>query len=87
MALVSPHEVRYAGAVSRSFSATVRHGVIVADDVELSEGVVVTVVVDDEPEHQPTPEELAEIDAALAEAEGDPGIPAAELLERLGQMR
>jgi hypothetical protein len=72
--------------VVRSFSATVRQGVIVPDDVDLPEGAVVTIVVDDDAEYVPTPEELVELDAALAEAEGAEGLPAAELLAQLRQM-
>lgn len=63
------------------FSATVKGGVIVvADDIDLPEGATVTVVLDegaanDQAEDDLTPAQLAELDAAIAEADRDEGVP------------
>jgi hypothetical protein len=62
--------------MSRLYSARVRDGVLVPDGITLSEGTVVTIAVNDERDTTLAlaPEELAELDTALAEADA----PAAE---------
>jgi hypothetical protein len=61
------------------FSAKVKGGVIVADDVDLPEGATVTVVFDEDTANdnadEVTPEQLAELDEAIAEADRGEGIP------------
>jgi hypothetical protein len=60
------------------FSAKVQGGVIVAKDVELPEGATVTVVIDEDTANDNvdvTPEQLAELDEAIAEADRGEGIP------------
>ena len=62
------------------FSAKVKGGVIVADDVELPEGATVTVTVDDgdtSKDHyaELTAEEAAELEAAIAAADRGEGVP------------
>jgi hypothetical protein len=64
--------------MSTMFSAKVQGGVIVAQDVELPEGAVVTVVLDEDTANdnvEATPEQLAELDEAIAEADRGEGIP------------
>lgn len=58
--------------VARIFTAHVRGGVIVADGLDLPEGAVVTVASteSDERELDLAAEELAELDAAIAAADG-----------------
>ena len=62
------------------FSAKVKGGVIVADDVDLPEGTTVTVTVDDQDDPKDdyaelTAEEAAELEAAIAAAERGEGVP------------
>lgn len=59
------------------FSAKVKGGVIVAEDVDLPEGATVTVVVDDPEDDyaELTAEEEAELEAAIAEADRGEGLP------------
>ena len=60
------------------FSAKVKGGVIVADDVDLPEGATVTIVLDDDPANDDgdvTPEQLAELDEAIAQADRGEGTP------------
>jgi hypothetical protein len=59
------------------FSAKVKGGVIVAEDVDLPEGTTVTVVVDDPEDDyaELTAEEAAELEAAIAEADRGEGVP------------
>jgi uncharacterized lipoprotein YbaY len=65
--------------VSTLFSAKVKGGVIVAEDVDLPEGATVTVVLDEDTANdnadEVTPEQLAELDEAIAEADRGEGIP------------
>jgi len=62
--------------VTRIFSARVQGGVIVADGLDLPEGTTVTVAAnDDEAESDLAPDELAELDAAIAEADADDSEP------------
>ena len=65
--------------MSTLFSAKVKGGVIVAEDVDLPEGATVTVVLDEDTANDNadgvTPEQLAELDEAIAEAERGEGIP------------
>jgi len=62
------------------FSAKVKGGVIVADDVELPERTTVTVTVDDgdtsrDDYAELTAEEAAELEAAIAAADRGEGVP------------
>jgi hypothetical protein len=61
------------------FSAKVKGGIIVADDVDLPEGATVTVVLDEDTVNdnadEVTPEQLAELNEAIAEADRGEGIP------------
>jgi len=58
--------------VARIFSARVQGGVIVAEGLDLPEGTTVTVAANDgDPECDLAPGELAELDAAIAEADAD----------------
>lgn len=60
------------------------NGRIEVEDVELPEGMEVSVYyADDDAEVQLTGEELAELDAAIAEADRGEGIPAEEVLREL----
>lgn len=63
--------------VASVFSAKVQGGVIVADGVELPEGATVMVVVDEPADDyaELTPEEEAELDAAIAAADRGEGVP------------
>jgi uncharacterized lipoprotein YbaY len=65
--------------VSTLFSAKVKGGVIVAEDVDLPEGATVTVVLDEDTANdtadEVTPDQLAELDEAIAEADRGEGIP------------
>ena len=63
------------------------NGRIEVEDVELPEGLEVAVYYSgDEPEVHLTPEELAELDAAIAEADRGGGIPAEQVLRELRAM-
>lgn len=61
------------------FSAKVKGGVIVAEDIDLPEGATVTVVLDQDAANddadEVTSEQLADLDEAIAEADRDEGIP------------
>ena len=60
------------------------NGRIEVEDVELPEGLEVAVYyTGDEPEVQLTAEEMAELDAAIAEADRGEGIPAEQVLAEL----
>ena len=60
------------------------NGRIEVEDVELPEGLEVAVYYSgDEPEVQLTAEEMAELDAAIAEADRGEGIPAEQVLAEL----
>lgn len=65
--------------MSTLFSAKVKGGVIVDEDVDLPEGATVTVVLDEDTANDNTdgvtPEQLAELDEAIAEADRGEGIP------------
>ena len=65
--------------MSTLFSAKVKGGVIVAEDVDLPEGATVTVVLDEDTANDNadgvTPEQLAALDEAIAEADRGEGIP------------
>jgi hypothetical protein len=69
------------------FTAKVKDGRLVADPaVELPEGATVTVLVDDDTDDDAlelTPEEEAELDDAVAEAELDGWIPAEQEIAEL----
>lgn len=63
------------------------NGRIEVEDVELPEGTEVAVCYSgDEPEVHLTANELAELDAAIAEADRGEGIPAEEVLRELRAM-
>ena len=63
------------------------NGRIEVEDVELPEGLEVSVYYSgDEPEVHLTPEELAELDAAIAKADRGGGIPAEQVLRELRAM-
>ena len=57
------------------FSAKVKGGVIVAEDIDLPEGATVTVVLDQDAANSDTDELTSEQLAELAEADRDEGIP------------
>jgi hypothetical protein len=59
------------------FSAKVKGGVIVADEIDLPEGTTVTVVVDEPADDyaELTAEEEAELEAAIAAADRGEGLP------------
>jgi hypothetical protein len=71
------------------FTAKVKDGRLVTDPaVELPEGATVTVLVDDDTDDDAlelTPEEEAELDDAVAEAELDGWIPAEQVITELGR--
>ena len=73
--------------MAHRYSAKVRGGVIVPDDdVVLPEGARVVFVVNDtdaDDSFELTPEQEAELDLALAEADREEGVPAAEFLASL----
>jgi hypothetical protein len=75
--------------VAQIFSARVRNGVIDTHGVELPEGAVVTVVVedDDQREYELTADEEEELSSSLADADRGAGIPADELLRQLRDAR
>lgn len=61
------------------FSAKVKDGVIVAEDIDLPEDATVTVVLDEDTANdnadEVTAEQLDELDEAIAEADRGEGIP------------
>lgn len=63
--------------VTSVFSAMVKGGVIVADDVDLPEGTTVTVMVDDPEDDytELTADEEAELEAAIAAGDRGEGVP------------
>ncbi|HVG87232.1 MAG TPA: hypothetical protein VM820_22105 [Vicinamibacterales bacterium] len=62
--------------VKSVFSAKVKDGVIVVDDLDLPEGATVTVFVEDPADDyaELTPEEEAELEASIAEADRGEGV-------------
>jgi len=69
--------------VAQIFTAKVQGGVIVADRVELPEGTVVTVVVDDEDAYELAPEEEAVIRIGIAAADRGDVVPLDVVLAEL----
>jgi hypothetical protein len=73
--------------MSMMFTAKVKDGQLVVDPVvELREGATVTVLVDDDAddnEQELTPEEEAELDEAIAEADREGWIPAQQVIAEL----
>jgi hypothetical protein len=69
------------------FTAMVKDGKLVIDPVvELSEGATATVLVDDDADDDDlelTPEEEADLDEAIAEADRDGWIPAEQVIAEL----
>jgi hypothetical protein len=66
------------------------HGLIVLDDYDepLPEGAEITIGIPEQVEEvELTAEQLAELDAAVAEIEAGKGIPAEEVLRRLREVR
>jgi hypothetical protein len=59
------------------------------EDFRLPEGAAVSVVIPagDEDEYIPTPEEEAELEAAMDEADRGEGIPAEQVLRELRELR
>jgi hypothetical protein len=76
--------------VTRVFSARVQGGVIIAEGLDLPEGATVTVAAtDDQVECDLAPEELAELDAAIREADAHDGdtMSHEQVLAELGRLR
>ena len=76
--------------MTRIFSARVQGGVIVADGLDLPDGTTVTVAANDgEKECDLAPDELTELDAAIAEADADGDEPVAHerVLAELDRIR
>ena len=73
--------------MSMMFTAKVKDGRLVVDPVvDLPEGATVTVLVDDDAdgdELELTPQEEAELDDAIAEADRDGWIPAEQVIAEL----
>ena len=74
--------------MSRVYSAHVRGGVIIPDGVILPDGVAVTIAVYDErePEIELTPAELAELDAAIEDADRSESVSSAVVLAELDRI-
>lgn len=67
--------------MARLLAARVRDGVIVADDLDLPDGTAVLVAVDVPDETcSLSPDELAELDAALADADRSDPVPFDDVL-------
>lgn len=77
--------VRYTPTMSRVYSARVRGGVVVPDGVTLPDGASVTIAVNDEREAEIelSAAELAELEAALAEADRSESVSSAVVLAEL----
>jgi hypothetical protein len=73
--------------MSMMLTATVKDGKLVVDPVvELPEGATVTVLVEDDADEDDlelTPEEEAELDEAIAEADREGWIPAEQVIAEL----
>ncbi len=71
------------------FTATVKGGVIVVDDVELPEGATVTVVLDEPADEyaELTPAETAELREAIGEADRGEGVSWATVRDELRRDR
>jgi hypothetical protein len=73
--------------MSMMFTATVKDGRLVVDPVvDLPEGATATVLVDDDADGDDlelTPQEEAELDDAIAEADRDGWIPAEQVIAEL----
>jgi len=74
--------------VSRLYSARVRGSVVVPDGVTLPDGALVTIAVNDgrDAEVELTPEELAELDDAIADADRSESVSSAVVLAELDQI-
>jgi hypothetical protein len=74
--------------MSRVYSARVQGGVVIPEGVTLPDGSAVTIAVDDEREAtvELTPAELAELDAAVAEADRSESVPSAVVLTELARL-
>lgn len=76
--------------MSTMFSAKVQGDLIVAQDVELPEGATVTVVLDEDTANdnvEASPDQLAELDEAIAEGDRGEGIPWATVRAELFGIR
>ena len=80
--------MRYTVAMSRVYSARVRGGVVVPEGVTLPDGTAVTIAVNDEKEAEVelSPAELAELDAAIAEADRSESVSSAVVLAQLDRI-
>lgn len=73
--------------MSRLFAARVRGGVIVADGLDLPDGTQVTVVTDGtDGAHDLNAAELAELDAAIADADRHEPVPFEDVLADLDRI-
>jgi hypothetical protein len=78
--------------MSRLYSARVRGGVVVPEDVTLPDGAAVTIVVNAErdaerdAEIELSPAELVELDAAIAEADRSESVSSEVLLTELDRI-
>jgi hypothetical protein len=75
----------YTAFMSRVYSAHVRGGVVIPDGVTLPDGTAVTIAVNDERDAEVTlsPDELAELDVAIAEADRAESVSSAVVLAEL----
>jgi hypothetical protein len=74
--------------MSRVYSARVRGGVVIPEGVMLPDGAAVTIAVNDEREAEVelTAAELAELDAAIADADRSESVSSAAVLAELDQI-
>lgn len=74
--------------MSRVYSARVRGGVVIPEGVMLPDGAAVTIAVNDEREAEAelTAAELAELDAAIADADRSESVSSAAVLAELDQI-
>lgn len=68
-------------------SGKVVNGHVDFGDVELPEGATVQAFVLEEDDEEMSAEQLAELEAAIEEADRGEGIPAEEMLRKLREMR
>ena len=81
-------DLSYTLVMSRVYSARVRGGVVIPDGVTLPEGTAVTIAVNDEREAdiELTPEELAELDDAIVEADRSESVSSNVVLAELDRI-
>ena len=75
----------YTAFMFRVYSAHVRGGVVIPDGVTLPDGTAVTIAVNDERDAEValSPDELAELDVAIAEADRSESVSSAVVLAEL----